>query len=338
MEKWIFENFLSPGDVVMLTAAIRDLHRAYPGRFLTDVRTSCPSLWENNPHLTPLKSKTRGVRTLRCHYPLIHKSNTAPYHFIHGFIEFLNDQLGLKIRPTEFRGDIHLNQREKRNPLQEMLGESRPYWVIAAGGKYDYTIKWWHRRRWQEVVDAFRDRLLFVQVGEKGHYHPPLKGVLDLRGKTRLRDLIHFVHHADGVVCPVTLHMHLAAAVPLPDGRKRLRHCIVIAGGREPAHWEQYPGHHYLHTIGQLDCCATGGCWKSRTVPLGDGSPLDKPESLCRDVTPQGLPRCMDMISAGRVCELVEDSISTKIPAPVVIEEKMLLPLAQKAAMSESHL
>jgi hypothetical protein len=104
--------------------------------------------------------------------------------------------------------------------------------------------------------------------------------------------------------------MHLAAAVPLPEGRKRLRHCVVIAGGREPAHWEQYPGHHYLHTIGQLDCCAAGGCWKSRTVPLGDGSPLDKPESLCRDVTPHGLPRCMDMISSDRVSELIHDSIS----------------------------
>ncbi|PWU08851.1 MAG: hypothetical protein C5B50_28645 [Verrucomicrobia bacterium] len=147
-------------------------------------------------------------------------------------------------------------------------------------------------------------------MGDKGHYHPPLKGVLDLRGKTSLRDLIRLVHFADGILCPVTLHMHLAAAVPLPAGRKRLRHCIVVAGGREPAHWEQYPGHHYLHTIGQLDCCATGGCWKSRTVPLGDGSPLDQPQSLCRDVTPRGMPRCMDMISAHRVCELIEDSIT----------------------------
>src|SRR3974390_3078790 len=115
MEKLIFENWLSPGDIVMLTAAVRDLHRAYPGRFLTDVRTSCPSLWEHNPHLTPLKRKARGVRSLRCHYPLIHRSNTAPYHFIHGFIEHLNDQLGLKISPTECKADIHLGQQKKRD-------------------------------------------------------------------------------------------------------------------------------------------------------------------------------------------------------------------------------
>ena len=310
MEKWIFENWLSAGDIVMLTAALRDLHRTYPGRFLTDVRTPSPALWAHNPYVAPLNSKDRGVRSLVCHYPMIHRCNTAPYHFIHGFIEYLNDELGLSIKPTEFKGDLYLNRREKEGPgpVELALGKRRPYWIMAAGGKYDYTIKWWHRRRWQEVVDYFAGKLLFVQVGCKGHYHPPLRGVLDLRGKTSLRDLIRLVYHADGIVCPVTLHMHLAAAVPLPEGRKRLRSCIVIAGGREPAHWEQYPGHHYLHTIGALDCCARGGCWRARTVPLGDGSPLDRPNSLCLNVTPKGMPLCMDMISAQQVCELIKQS------------------------------
>ncbi len=292
MKKWIFENWLSPGDIVMLTAAVRDLHRAYPGQFLTDVRTSCPALWENNPHLTPLKRKNRDVRSMVCHYPLIHRCNDLPYHFIHGFIDYLNEKLGLQIRPTAFKGDIHLSEEETTRPsaVEERLGEPWPYWIVAAGGKYDYTVKWWHRRRWQAVVDHFRDRLLFVQVGEKGHYHPPLKNVLDLRGHTTLRELIRLVYHAEGVLCPVTLLMHLAAAVPLPPGRQRLRGCVVVAGGREPAHWEQYPGHQFLHTVGQLDCCATSGCWRARTMPLGDGSPLDAPESICQNVTPGDSP------------------------------------------------
>lgn len=310
MPDWIFENWLSAGDVVMLTAAVRDLHRAYPGRFRTDVRGSAAELWAYNPYLTPLDRSSRRVHSLVCHYPLIHRCNTAPYHFIHGFVEYLNDQLGLDIKPTEFKGDIYLSEEEKERPgpVEAVLGAKRPYWVMAAGGKYDFTIKWWHRRRWQAVVDHFRKDLLFVQVGEKGHYHPPLKGVVDLRGKTSLRDLVRLIYHANGVVCPITLPMHLAAAVPVSEGRKRLRSCIVIAGGREPAHWEQYPGHHFLHTIGALDCCARGGCWKSRTVPLGDGSPLDQPDSLCVDVTARGLPRCMDMISTRQVCELIQQS------------------------------
>ncbi len=295
----------------MLTAALRDLHINYPGRFVTDVRTSCPALWENNPWLTPLEKGGEDVQSLLCHYPLIQRSNQEPYHFIHGFIDYLNRELDLRIRPTAFKGDIHLSEEEKAAPsiIAAEYGETRPYWIVAAGGKYDFTIKWWHRRRWQAVVDHFQDRIAFVQIGDKGHYHPPLRGVIDLRGKTTLRELVRLVYHAAGVLCPVTFLMHLAAAVPLPPHRKRARACVVINGGREPAHWEAYPGHHFLHTIGALDCCATGGCWRSRTVPLGDGSKLDRPEALCVDVTTGGLPRCMDLISVESVIASVSLSV-----------------------------
>src|SRR3954469_16579198 len=112
MRKLILKCGLSPGDIVMLTAAVRDLHRCYPGRFVTDVRTSCPALWEHNPYITSLADTDPEVRTIECHYPLVHYSNQKPYHFIHGFIEHLNKQLGLEIHPTEFKGDIHLSENE----------------------------------------------------------------------------------------------------------------------------------------------------------------------------------------------------------------------------------
>src|SRR5947209_2483574 len=57
----ILRSFQSPGDVLMLTAAVRDLHAAAPGRYCTDVRTSCPALWDHNPHLTPLHEAAPGV-------------------------------------------------------------------------------------------------------------------------------------------------------------------------------------------------------------------------------------------------------------------------------------
>ena len=302
VQKWIFENFQSPGDVVMLTAAVRDLHRGYPRQFLTDVRTSCPELWENNPYLTPLKKSDPEVEVLECHYPLIHQSNHAPFHFLHGFIEYLNDHLGLRIRPTLFKGDIHLSQAEKALPSQvhEIVGADVPYWIVVAGGKYDFTIKWWHFRRYQAVVDHFQGKILFVQVGEKGGYHPPLDGVIDLRGKTTLRELVRLVYHAHGVLCPVTLLMHLAAAVETKPGPRGRRSCVVVAGGREPPHWEAYPHHQFIHTVGALPCCADGGCWRSRTVSLGDGDEKDKPKHLCLDVV-KGLPRCMHLITPEEV-------------------------------------
>src|SRR5258706_9318348 len=60
MRRLILRSFLSPGDILMLTAAVRDLHRCHPGEFLTDIRTSCPPLWENNPNITELREGDSG--------------------------------------------------------------------------------------------------------------------------------------------------------------------------------------------------------------------------------------------------------------------------------------
>jgi ADP-heptose:LPS heptosyltransferase len=307
VQKLILKNSQSPGDILMLTAAVRDLHRCHPGRFRTDVRTSCADLWAHNPHLSRLREEDPKARVFDCHYPLIHEANRAPMHFLWGFVEHLNQELGTSVRPTEFRGDVHLSAAERTRPsrVAEITGLDLPYWIIVAGGKYDYTIKWWHFRRYQAVVDHFRGRIQFVQVGEEGHYHPPLDGVICLRGQTTLRQLIHLVHHAAGVLCPVTFLMHLAAAVETRADRPGPRPCVVVAGGREPPQWEAYPHHQFIHTVGSLPCCATGGCWRARTVPLGDGDEKDQPEKLCADVV-DGLPRCMDMIEPADVIRRVE--------------------------------
>jgi hypothetical protein len=291
----------------MLTAALRDLHQCYPGRFVTDVRTNCPELWENNPYVTPISDEEPGVQVLDCAYPLIDRCNEAPYHCLHGFIEFLNDRLGLAIKPSLFQGDLHISDLEKSwySQVHELTGKDIPYWIVVAGGKYDVTVKWWDSSRYQEVVDHFRGRIQFVQVGETGHHHPGLKGVIDLRGETNLRELVRLVYHAQGILCPVTALMHLAAAVEIKPGGAAPRACVVVAGGREPAHWEAYPGHQFIHTNGALPCGGPGGCWRDRTSPLGDGDARDEPERLCVDVV-KGLPRCMDLITAAEVIRRIE--------------------------------
>jgi ADP-heptose:LPS heptosyltransferase len=307
VQKLILKNALAPGDILMLTAAVRDLHRCHPRQFLTDVRTSCADLWQNNPHITRLQEKDPKVRVLECHYPLIHQSNRTPQHFLWGFAEYLNQELGTKVRPTAFKGDVHLSKQERDMPstVAQRVGCDLPYWIVVAGGKYDYTIKWWHSRRYQAVVDHFRDRIQFVQVGEEGHYHPRLDGVFDMCGQTTLRQLIQLVYNAAGVLCPVTFLMHLSAAVATRGDRPGTRPCVVVAGGREPPQWEAYPHHQFIHTVGSLTCCSDGGCWRSRTLPLGDGDGKDKAKNLCVDVV-DGLPRCMAMITPEDVIRRVQ--------------------------------
>jgi ADP-heptose:LPS heptosyltransferase len=303
----ILQSHYSLGDIVLMTAAVRDLHRCYPRQFITDVRTSWPELWENNPYLKRLGESDPRVQTLSLDYPLIHFCNHVPYHAIHGYIDSLNETLGIDSHGTEFKGDIHLTAAEKSapSPVAEAIGREIPFWIIAAGGKPDITIKWWDLDRYQEVVDQFRGRIQFVQVGAAGDFHPKLKGAIDLRGRTSTRQLVRLVYHAQGVLCGVTGLMHLAAAVESKEGRGGLRPCVVIAGGREPSHWEAYPHHQFIHNVGALACCATGGCWKTRTVPSGDGDRNDHSSQLCLD--PVGLlPRCMDMIPSAEVVRRIE--------------------------------
>ncbi len=294
----------------MLTAAVRDLHRAAPGQFQTDVRTSAPALWENNPNLTPLSEADLGIEAIDMHYPLIHQSNERPYHFLHGYPQFLEERLGLRIPLTRFSGDLHLTAAEKQEPPPgQQQGVPRRYWIVVAGGKYDFTAKWWDPAAYQQVVDSFQGRIEFVQCGEKGHWHPPLRNVVDMVGRTTTREFVRLMYHADGVLCPVTFAMHLAAAVPTRLDQRKFRPCVVVAGGREPAHWEAYPGHQLLSTVGALSCCAAGGCWKSRCQRVGDGDDKDR-TNLCEQpvqVSPDlRIARCMAMITPDDVIRKIE--------------------------------
>lgn len=169
MRKLLLKSFQSPGDVVMLTAAVRDLHRAHPGQFLTDVRTSAEAIWENNPYITRLEEGGEGGEVIDMHYPLIHQSNQRPFHFIHGYVQYLEERLSLRIPPTGFRGDIHLSQEEKDSPPpHQEIGIPEGFWIIVAGGKYDFTAKWWNPASFQRVVDLLQGRIHFVQCGGRG--------------------------------------------------------------------------------------------------------------------------------------------------------------------------
>jgi ADP-heptose:LPS heptosyltransferase len=305
----------SPGDIIMLTAAIRDLHASYPGLFKTEFKTTCKELWDNNPHATVFSPKDEEVMDIYCKYDLINSSNKGAHHFIHGFRQDLEEKLGIPIKQGLMKGDIYLTPQEKQwqPQVKEILKKDVPYWIIDAGHKHDFTCKMWEHARYQQVVDRFPD-LTFVQIGkqEKNHTHKPLVGpnVVNLIGKTDLRQMIRLMYHAAGVITPVSMPMHMAAAVEMkPEYQRKKRPCIVIAGGREPAVWEAYTAHQFLHTCGQLPCCEEGGCWASRVEPLFDGDAKDTNKLCSRPVTSrsgQVIPQCMDMISVEQVCRQIQ--------------------------------
>lgn len=315
-EKLILRSHLSVGDIVCMTAAVRELHRQYPGRFVTDVRTPFPEIWEHNPDITPIKDDEPAPRRIELDYDKhsyvsVNQSNQHPIHLIEGYCQSLADQLGLPtLRPRELKGHLYLSEQERgwMSQPHERFNVQK-YWVLClGGGKKDFTVKWYIPEYVQQIVDHFRGRIQFVQVGasdDPWHWHPDLNGVIDLRGQTGLRQLIRLVHSSVGVLSGITSLMHLAAAVPCPVWQRRPRPCVVVAGGREPRTWYGYSHHRILESVGALPCCATGGCWQSRTVKLGDG----KDERLCERVVDQH-PACMWLIKPRMVIDAMESYLA----------------------------
>ncbi len=282
----LLKTFQAPGDTVAATAAIYSLHRAYPGRYVTAVETQWPEVFQYNPDVVPARE---GMMPVCLSYPGIHHSNDQAVHFMQAWCEFLGAVLGISIPLLTNRPHLYF-------PKEDAGVED--FWLICAGGKSDFTAKQWGG--YQGVVTTLRGEVRFIQVGGAGDNHPHLFGAENMVGKTTLRQLFDLARKAMGVICGVSLLMHVAAALGKP--------AIVIAGGREPVAWNAYPQQHYLHTIGALPCKSYRGrtgeaCWRSRTVPQGDNG--DRENDLC--VMPvEGLPACMRLITPSAVIRLID--------------------------------
>ncbi|MEJ7655022.1 MAG: hypothetical protein WKH64_17650 [Chloroflexia bacterium] len=142
------------------------------------------------------------------------------------------------------------------------------FWIVVSGGKTN-TAKWWDPQRYQAVVDHFRDRLLFAQCGDRGRATCIRRwmewstwSATDLRLVRRLprrgRRVPGDPLSARGGPCP-----------PKPGRPMAAR--VVVAGGREPAQWEAYPHHQYLHTNGCLPCRPAAG--RAESSRWGPGTP-----------------------------------------------------------------
>jgi len=303
-----------PGDVTVFTAAIKALHISQPGAFLTDYHGYHPSLLENNPYITHLEPwEGQEVDT---DYGYACMRSGRPFHFLYGYVENLSKQLGVHIELSDFRGDLYLSDAER----ELYPGLKPPYIVINAGSKGDITAKQWSNHRFQQVVDALRDRFQIVQIGGASDHHAPLTGVVNLIGQTTIRQLIQIVHRSSLVITGNSFAMHLAAAVPgtetNPD-RQKIRPCIVLAGQREQRQWFHYPGHTALGTEGRLPCTFSTdadalpigpgeACWVNKTVLI----PGDRDRNICKsaiqDEKGQWLPQCLHRITARHVIEAAE--------------------------------
>ena len=257
-EKVVFIQKQAPGDNLVMTTALRELHLQYPNKFKTAVFTYYPEIYNNNPFVDNTNDIT-GYREIKLDYvPYLRKAHLTGKHFTSAFIDLFNEHLGLRIQNECIYPDIFLSDEEKSIRILDKFKIEEPYWIINAGFKNDIPLKAYPESYWQKIVNLANDNgIKLIQVGSKMHNHPYPNNVQSLVGQTEdLRDYFSLVYHSIGGIGGISLQMHVAAAFRKPY--------IVLAGGREDKNWEAYPNHQFFHTVGMLDCCLNGGCWKSQ--------------------------------------------------------------------------
>ena len=257
--KIILKQDQSPGDVLSFTRGVEDLKLSYP-EWDIDVRTPCAEIFENCPHLTSLDKNDPEVETFTIKYPDINISGWNGLHYTDAFRNDIARQLKVDIKKTSFKPALWISDEEKGwiNQVETEFGWKGPFWIINAGQKPDNDLKYYHK--WQEVVDLlnfnFEDKVKIVQIGHQSHIHKKLDGVLDLVGKTSLRQLIRLGYWSEGLIGPLSFQFVLAAALEKPG--------VVVAGGKEGVNWHIYPNIRHICTNGAIDCCPWVGCWNSK--------------------------------------------------------------------------
>ena len=282
---------LGLGDVVVLTAAIRELKQQHNYDLLPIVPIAYNTLLRNSPHFRQdiqYNTRLEYPQVLNCD-PMAAGFYTFyqhKKHFVQYALDWFSAQLGLDLATDKIRGSIYLTDTEKNNrPM------AAPYWVIVAGGKYDATVKFYPW--WQEVVKGLPCKV--VQTQNDKDYHPKLSGVQHVQTRSA-RDFATLIYHSVGVIAPVTGATHIAGAFGKP--------CVTIAGGYEPAGWIQYPNHIVLNQFG-LPCCLSQACFKKWAYKTSHGQPHQE----CQDKTQVGdmlFPACMKQLEPGRVVDAVK--------------------------------
>ena len=290
--KIILKNGQSPGDILTWTRSIADLKESYPN-YEIDIRCPAMEIFENSPRITHLDEKYPEVEVFDIGYDEINQSGWSSIHFTDAWRHDMEKKLGVPIKKTGIRPELWISDLEKSwyNQVHTEFGWDGPFWVLNAGRKQDNELKQYPF--YQEVVDLFNERfkgkVKIVQIGHKDHIHPKLKGVLNLVGKTNLRELIRLIYWAHGTVGPLSLQFVISAAFEQP--------AVVIAGGKEGVKWHLYPHMRYLHTNGALECCRWDGCWL--------GGNKGKCKSLI-DYNGEKVPKCFTLIKPYMIVDTME--------------------------------
>jgi len=279
--------------VMCISSLPRDIKLHYP-ELSINVKTSCPEIFENNPHLTEMPDNEPGLFHIGMRYDMISESSKVD-PAIHMFNAVYHDwflHTGLLVRPTRFGGDLYFTEEEQQSPL---FPDVDGPWVLGNfGGKRDFLSKYIPMEMWATIVRKCPN-IQFVQIGispEKGesyheHVHLDFPNVVNKIDQTNKRQFLVAHLQSLGAVSTENASHHICAALNYKPN-------IVLSKGHMSWWWLRFPGAIWHHTIGcGLHCCRWSGCFQAQ----------------CQNYDPQTFRhKCLDFMDIDAIVSSINDT------------------------------
>lgn len=245
------------GDNLLLTVLTRELYdRGFKNVWIKSDRSE---LFEHNPHIKlilPFNTLLSGTMLKMCRTKIVYPKYTV-YHKETDMDEMPEKHIVLKMADyLQLHGRIQVKPVLSLTPDERRAAEWAKNKIVittsATAALFPMGNKEWSVEKYQEVVNFFRDKYEFIQVGALTD--APLFGVTDMRGKTTIRQTAAILSNAALLVSHVGFIMHLARAV---DCR-----AVILYGGRERPDQSGYSCFENIYSA--IECAP---CWLHNTCP-----------------------------------------------------------------------
>ncbi len=249
------------GDDLMCTVVAHELKKRGAGKIW--LFTAFPELAVGNPDLIAVPTDFRlrrlcglfGVPCIEVGYP-----GKPPRHVI-----------AMMCEAAGVRGEVELRPRLMLSPGERRAGRvtTRPQITLQTSNlaaRFPIRNKLWAPDRMQVVADALQDEFDLVQLGAVSD--PQLRGALDLRGKTSVRQAAAVLSQSHLFIGLTTGLMHLARAVECRS--------VIVYGGREHPRQSGYSANENIH-------------WEGPCAPCWERDACDFDRMCMRDIQPKSV-------------------------------------------------
>jgi ADP-heptose:LPS heptosyltransferase len=283
---------LGPGDDMLCTVVLRELKKR--GRKKIWMMSKNPELFEDNHDVdlvVPIDDRFRlyvqalGKKWQPLEYASVDRDKDMSLPPNRHIIAELCWRAGIR-GPVALHPYFYIRNEEKEKAAwaDGMVAIQSS----GLGGQWPMQNKQWYPERFQQVVNGLKARFKFIQLGSASD--APLNDVVDLRGKTNMRETAALLESCRLFIGNVGFMMHVARAVERPS--------IIVYGGREAPWQSGYSCNRNLYSaVPCAPCWLFNKCDYNRT--------------------------CMDKITVEDVIRAVEE-ITAKPPQTLAVDECVL--------------